>query len=127
MREIYGCCDLYVHPSSVEGFGFPLLEAMACGCPVLHTADGGVMEEVCGDAGVAVPPAAWAVSSFGSHLHILDPQVLADAIRGLYTEEKERVDSWERRRAKALHRASAFPWQRTESAVLDLLANFLKS
>jgi glycosyltransferase involved in cell wall biosynthesis len=125
IREIYGSCDLYVHPSSVEGFGFPLLEAMACGCPVLHTADGGVMEEVCGDAGEPVSPAAWVVSAFGSRLHVLDPERLAEAIRRLYDEWKDDPSSWRARQHRSLHRAAVFPWERTESAVIGRLSEFL--
>lgn len=127
MREIYGCCDLYVHPSSVEGFGFPLLEAMACGCPVLHTADGGVMEEVCGDAGESVPPAAWVVSAFGSRLHILDPERFAERIRALHEECRTDPAGWRLRRHRAIQRAAMFAWDRTESRVISQLRAFLQS
>ena len=42
-------------PSLYEGFGLPLLEAFACGCPVL-TSEGGATEEVAGDGAVLVDP-----------------------------------------------------------------------
>ncbi len=126
MREIYGCCDLYVHPSSVEGFGFPLLEAMSCGCPVLHTGDRGVMEEVCGGVGESVSPAAWTVSAFGCRLHVLDPARVADAIARLRDEWKADPSSWHVRRQRATERAGMFPWERTESAVVSRLTEFLQ-
>jgi glycosyltransferase involved in cell wall biosynthesis len=44
---IYNLCNLFVFPSLYEGFGFPPLEAMACGCAVL-TSDKPCMKEVCG-------------------------------------------------------------------------------
>lgn len=51
----YRAADLLVMPSFDEGFGFPLVEAMACGCPVL-TSNRGPMPEVVGDAGLLVDP-----------------------------------------------------------------------
>jgi glycosyltransferase involved in cell wall biosynthesis len=52
----YGACDIYVQPSLAECFPVTVLEAMACGAPVIATDVGGVAQEV-GDAGLIVPPA----------------------------------------------------------------------
>jgi glycosyltransferase involved in cell wall biosynthesis len=35
MPDLYSACDVFLAPSKAEGFGLPLLEAMACGCPVI--------------------------------------------------------------------------------------------
>ncbi len=45
----------FLFPSLVEGFGLPILEAMACGCPVI-TSKISVLTEVCGDAAIQVNP-----------------------------------------------------------------------
>ncbi len=51
----YNCAEVFVYPSVFEGFGLPVLEAMACGTPVI-TADASSLPEVAGNAGLCVPP-----------------------------------------------------------------------
>ena len=53
--ERYRACDVYVQPSLAEAFPVTVLEAMACGRPVVATDVGGVAEQV-GDTGLVVPP-----------------------------------------------------------------------
>ena len=53
--DLYSTAGLFVYPSLAEGFGLPLLEAMACGAPVL-TSRGGATEETAGDAARLVDP-----------------------------------------------------------------------
>ena len=55
VTEIYLNADLAVIPTLYETFGFPALEAMACGCPVV-TSNCGSMAELAGDAAVLVDP-----------------------------------------------------------------------
>ena len=53
LREFYGAADVLIFPSLYEGFGWPPLEAMACGCPVVCTTRGS-LGEVVGDAALTV-------------------------------------------------------------------------
>src|SRR5215211_5987689 len=62
-------------PSLYEGFGFPPLEAMACGCPAV-VADAGALPEIAGDAALVVPPR--------------DPRALARAMATLLTDDDAR-------------------------------------
>ncbi len=58
---LYSGASLYLAPSRHEGFGIPVIEAFACGCPVLCST-GGALPEVAGDAGVVEPtwePSHW--------------------------------------------------------------------
>ena len=57
----YNCAEAFVYPSVFEGFGLPVLEALACGTPVI-VSDASSLPEVAGNAGMLVPPqdvAAW--------------------------------------------------------------------
>lgn len=52
---LYNSAELFVYPSFYEGFGLPILEAMACGCPVI-TSNSASMPEVSGDAAILIDP-----------------------------------------------------------------------
>lgn len=55
LSALYNLATLFVYPSWYEGFGLPVLEAMACGCPVL-TSNQSALPEVCGEAARYVNP-----------------------------------------------------------------------
>jgi glycosyltransferase involved in cell wall biosynthesis len=64
IRDVYAQCDAWLFASRSEGFGLPLLEAMACRTPVIATPTGAAPELVAGGGGVLVPmedPRAMAV------------------------------------------------------------------
>src|SRR5262249_15829464 len=53
---LYSACELFLYPSFYEGFGLPVLEAMACGAAVV-TSDRSSMPEIAGDAALVCDPA----------------------------------------------------------------------
>ena len=77
MPFYYSLADVFVLPSLLEGFGLPLVEAMACGTPIVATTAGSI-PEVVGDAGLLVPA--------------MDSRALADALRDLLANELLRHD-----------------------------------
>jgi glycosyltransferase involved in cell wall biosynthesis len=90
-----------VFPSLDEGFGLPLVEAMACGCPVV-TSNVSAMPEVVGDAGILVDP--------------LDVGALSTAMRSLAADPGRR----EALRARGLERARRFSWDAAARTTLDV-------
>jgi len=72
----YSAADVFVYPSLYEGFGLPVLEAMACGLPVI-TSRGSSLEEVAGAAGLLVDP--------------LDELSIANAMRHLLSNSELRA------------------------------------
>ena len=57
LRFWYNSAETFIFPSVFEGFGLPVLEAMACGTPVI-VSDASSLPEVVGDAGLTLPPQA---------------------------------------------------------------------
>ncbi len=99
---LYNLSDMLVFPSSHEGFGWPPLEAMACGCPVITTAKAS-LPEVCGEACLYVEP--------------FDIHGIASAIRELLQNCSLRDQLIARGKCQA-HR---FSWRHTASRMLELL------
>ena len=101
LPALYSRADLFVLPSLYEGFGIPVAEAMACGCPVVTTTTG-CSPEVAGGAAVLVDP--------------YDPQAIADGILRALEDEPLRAEMV----SKGLVRAADFSWEKTARKTLDL-------
>jgi glycosyltransferase involved in cell wall biosynthesis len=93
----------FVFPSLWEGFGLPVLEAMACGTPVITSAGSGT-QEVAGDAALLVDPA--------------DTDGLSEALRCMLDQPTLRDQC----RARGIERAAQFRWASTAAATGALLA-----
>jgi glycosyltransferase involved in cell wall biosynthesis len=91
--KAYNAADALIAPSFHEGFGITLLEAMACGTPVI-TSEVSAMPEVVGNAGVLVDPS--------------QSRSIADAIYRLYSDPGYCQDL----RQKGLQRVQSFTWEK---------------
>jgi glycosyltransferase involved in cell wall biosynthesis len=100
---LYNLADVCVMPSLYEGFGFPVLEAMACGTPVV-CAKAASLPELAGDSALLVEPGADATDAFADAvLHILTEPSLHDKLQ-----------------MDGLDRAASFRWSQTARQVLDV-------
>ena len=96
----YNCAEAFIYPSVYEGFGLPVLEAMACGTPVI-TSDVSSLPEVLGKAGLRLPPT--------------DESRWTEALRTSLRDEEWLAAA----RTLGLERAKRFSWARTADLTLD--------
>jgi glycosyltransferase involved in cell wall biosynthesis len=104
----YSSATVFAFPSRYEGFGLPLLEAMACGTPVVSS-NASSLPEVVGDAGLLVDPS--------------DVEGLCSALRQLLEDEPLR----QALSAAGRVRARRFSWQRTASETVQVYREVLGS
>jgi glycosyltransferase involved in cell wall biosynthesis len=106
LAALYAGAVVFAYPSLYEGFGLPILEAMACGTPVV-TANRSSLPEVAGDAALLVDP--------------LDPTALADAL-GRVLDDQQLA---ERLRVAGVGRARQFQWHRAVDATIEVYESVL--
>ena len=92
LPALYSATDLFVFPSLYEGFGLPVLEAMACGAPVV-TSNTSSLPEVAGGAALLVDPNS--VDALARAMReVLDNKTLRDDLRARGPKQAARF-SWE--------------------------------
>lgn len=107
LSVIYNSADVFVFPSSYEGFGIPPLEAMACGVPVISSGKTS-LKEVVGDAAIIVEPD--------------DISSISEKILEVLTSKKLQT----KLSLKGLERAKKFGWDRCAKETLKVYEELLR-
>ena len=108
LPDLYCGADMLVFPSLFEGFGLPILEAMACGVPVACS-NLSSMPEIAGGAAVLFNP--------------LDVESIANGIFSILSSKERTIDMGNR----GLKRAADFSWEKTASKTLDVIHKVAQS
>jgi len=108
LPALYAGADLFAFPSLYEGFGLPVLEAMACGTPVV-TSNTSSLPEVAGDAAILVDP-----NSVGQ---------IAEAMRSVLSQPTLAAELIE----KGPARSGLFTWERTAQETIDVYRQALEA
>jgi len=122
LAEIYNCLDVYVQATFGESFGLPVLEAMACGLPVIAS-ENSSLPEIVGDAGMLVPcyeDEFYTQAGFGTRK--TKEKSLAEAMEKLYRDPELRAELGK----KALERARGFTWKKAVEACVRSLEKALR-
>lgn len=101
MPHLYNLASAMVFPSFFEGFGLPLVEAMACGCPVVCS-NVTSCPEVVGDAGIVFDP--------------YSIEDMAEKIWRLWIDEEKKQEM----RSKGLERAADFSWENNAMKTVEV-------
>jgi glycosyltransferase involved in cell wall biosynthesis len=102
LPKIYNLADLLLFPSLYEGFGLPILEAQACGCPVL-TSNVTSCPEVAGDGA-----------------HIVDPYSVDEIRDGILKIIKDN-NYKEQLIKKGFENIKRFSWEKSARKILELI------
>lgn len=101
LPAIYSLCEVFLYPSLRESFGIPMLEAMACGVPVI-TSNTSSMPEIAGDAAMIIDP--------------FKPEQITDALMQITTNKSLKNKLIE----KGLQQSAKFSWNAMAKDVLEI-------
>jgi len=105
MVKMYGCMDVLFHCTGGEGFALPLIEAQACGVPVITTDYAAGPEQV--SAGLVVPYSDYVIlNTPGTRYALADIEKMAEALTKIYNADREKLA----RKARAF--SERYDWDR---------------
>ncbi len=104
-RYFYNLANIFIYPSFYEGFGFPPVEAMACGCPVI-TSNNSSLSEICENSALLINPTDI------NDIHQAMLEMIKPDIRQFYInagKEKAKIYSWYKTAHELLLEIKKFP------------------
>jgi glycosyltransferase involved in cell wall biosynthesis len=107
LAAVYRQAAMVLQPSDAEGFGLPVIEALACGCPVLAS-DLAPLREAGGDAAEYVP--------------VGDVEAWSERVAGLLRQRQESPEQWDLRRQRARRHAGSYTWTENANRTISVYA-----
>lgn len=108
LARYYNAADLFIFPSLYEGFGLPVIEAMACGCPTISADCTSLSEVMGGDGDLLFAP--------------LDLQGLVEKIETVFSDESVRQKIVE----AGVEKVGRFSWDRSAEQTMDVYHGLIK-
>jgi len=105
LAALYRGAAIVLQTSSAEGFGLPVIEAMACGCPVIAS---------------DIPPLREAGGLAAEYCPVGNVEAIAAALACRLTDRARDLPGWEERRAQVRRHASDFTWSRNAKQTMDV-------
>ncbi len=115
------CCDVVVNVPHSGDIEQVILEAQACGVPLVHTDDEGIMAEAVGAGGVLLPACDIGTGRCGERIHHVAAADIADAVESILKDEGLRCGL----REASLENASRYTWTAVRIGACELVERCL--
>jgi glycosyltransferase involved in cell wall biosynthesis len=116
------CCDVIVNVPHSGDIEQVILEAQACGVPLVHTDDNGIMSEAVGSGGMLLRGRDTATGRCGEHIHHVAPADVTNAVVSILQDEQLRSSL----RKAGLDNVARYTWAPLRDAARDVVGRFLK-
>lgn len=111
------CCDLIVNVAHTGDVEHVIIESQACGVPLAHTDDKGIMAEYLGKASIRLVASDVGIGKMGQQLFYVAPETIANAIQEVKTNEELRKQMIR----EGLENTKKFPWSAMRTMAKDLI------
>ena len=118
--ERINCCDMIINAANCGDFEHIILESQACGIPLAHTDDCGIMTEAMGTAGLKLKASDVSRGQIGQRIFFANPKSIANAILSV----KKKPAFAQKLRQRGVKRAKGYSWSKFQNAMVKLIIDW---